>query len=144
MGAYKDEEYETAEHPASLLAPLAFLAGVAVGAMAALVVAPASGRDTRAYLRRRGEELAHDAAEKGRELAHDAAEKGRELAHDAAEKGRDAWRAQSGRVSAAVSSLKESAEPLASRVRDRVKDAVEEGKAVYREARDDGHSMESH
>jgi len=50
---------------------LAFVAGAAigatVGAATALILAPASGRDTRAYLKRRGQELGHDAMERGRE-----------------------------------------------------------------------------
>ena len=41
--------------------------GATVGAAIALIMAPASGRDTRAYLKRRGNELGRDAMERGRE-----------------------------------------------------------------------------
>ena len=43
-----------------------FAAGAVAGAAAALVLAPASGRDTRAYLGRRGRDLADNVAEQGR------------------------------------------------------------------------------
>jgi len=56
--------------------------GATVGAAIALIMAPATGRDTREYLKRRGNELGHDAMERGR----------------------DAWRSQSERVKSAVSS----------------------------------------
>jgi gas vesicle protein len=50
---------------------LAFVAGAAVGAAVALLFAPASGTETRAYVNRRARE-AHDratqAAEQGREM----------------------------------------------------------------------------
>ena len=45
----------------------AFVVGAAVGAAAALILAPTNGRDTRAYLKRRGNELGHDAMERGKE-----------------------------------------------------------------------------
>ena len=41
--------------------------GATVGAAIALIMAPASGSDTRAYLKRRGNELGRDAMERGRE-----------------------------------------------------------------------------
>ena len=41
--------------------------GATVGAAIALIMAPATGRDTRAYLKRRGNELGRDAMERGRE-----------------------------------------------------------------------------
>jgi gas vesicle protein len=46
---------------------VAFGAGVVLGAAIAVMTAPASGRDTRAYLRQRGRELGHDAMSRGRE-----------------------------------------------------------------------------
>ena len=49
-----------------LIALSAFVAGAAAGAVTALIMAPATGQDTRAYLKRRGNEIAHDAAERGR------------------------------------------------------------------------------
>ena len=50
---------------------LAFLAGAAVGAVVALVLAPATGEETREYLGQRARE--------GRERAAEAARQGREL-----------------------------------------------------------------
>src|SRR5688572_6529629 len=58
----------------------AFVAGAAIGALAALILAPSTGRDTRAFLRRRGNELGREAVERGREV----------------------WRQQSERASTAV------------------------------------------
>ena len=43
-------------------------AGAAIGAAAALMFAPASGRQTRAYLGERGRHLADDVAERGRHV----------------------------------------------------------------------------
>jgi gas vesicle protein len=85
----------------------AFVIGAAVGAAAALIFAPATGRDTRAYLKRRGNELGHDAMERGRE----------------------AVREQSERVKSAVSSGWE-------RASDAVSHARERGQAAYREAKE--------
>ena len=45
-----------------------FIAGAVVGAAAALILAPATGRDTRAFINRRGKELADDVAERGKKL----------------------------------------------------------------------------
>jgi gas vesicle protein len=45
-----------------------FLAGAVVGAAAALILAPATGRDTRAFLNRRGREFADDVANRGKKL----------------------------------------------------------------------------
>jgi gas vesicle protein len=45
-----------------------FIAGALVGAAAALILAPAAGRDTRAFLNRRGRELADDVTERGKKL----------------------------------------------------------------------------
>jgi len=56
-----------------------FIAGAVVGAAAALILAPAKGSDTRAFLNRRGRELADEAARRGRELADEAATKGKKL-----------------------------------------------------------------
>jgi gas vesicle protein len=47
---------------------LMLLAGAAVGAAAALMFAPASGRETRAYLGRRGKSFADDVAERGKKM----------------------------------------------------------------------------
>ena len=45
-----------------------FLAGAVVGGAAALILAPAAGRDTRAFLNRRGREFADDVTNKGKKL----------------------------------------------------------------------------
>jgi gas vesicle protein len=45
-----------------------FIAGAVVGAAAALILAPATGRDTRAFINRRGKELADDVSTRGKKL----------------------------------------------------------------------------
>ena len=45
-----------------------FLAGAAVGAAAALIFAPATGSDARAFLGRRGREFADDVTARGKQL----------------------------------------------------------------------------
>ena len=45
-----------------------FLAGAVVGAAAALILAPATGADARAFLNRRSRELADDVATRGKKL----------------------------------------------------------------------------
>src|SRR5262245_46653889 len=45
-----------------------FIAGAVVGAAAALILAPATGRDTRAFLGRRSKEFADDVANRGKKL----------------------------------------------------------------------------
>jgi gas vesicle protein len=85
----------------------AFVVGAAIGAAAALILAPQSGRDTRAYLKRRSNELGRDAMERGRET----------------------WRSQSDRVKSAISTGWE-------RAGDAVNQAREQGEAAYREARE--------
>jgi gas vesicle protein len=45
-----------------------FIAGAVVGAAAALILAPATGSDTRAFINRRGRELADDVANRGKKL----------------------------------------------------------------------------
>jgi gas vesicle protein len=96
----------------------AFVIGAAVGAAAALILAPATGRDTRAYLRRRGNELGHDAMERGRELGREAMEHGRET-----------LRTQSERVKSAVATGWE-------RAGNAISHAREEGEAAYRDAKE--------
>jgi gas vesicle protein len=91
----------------------AFLIGAAVGAAAALILAPTTGRDARAYLRRRGNELGHDAMERGRET----------------------WRSQSERVKSAIATGVD-------RATDAVSHAREQGEAAYREARESFQSSE--
>ena len=81
--------------------------GVTIGAAIALIMAPATGRDTRAYLKRRGNELGHDAMERGREV----------------------WRSQSDRMKSAISSGLD-------RAGDAVNYARERGQTAYRDARE--------
>ena len=82
--------------------PLWFIAGALAGAAAALLFAPASGRETRAYVGRRSREAADELGERGREAAavlrergREAAdglrERGREVVHEAAGRGRELW-----------------------------------------------------
>ena len=69
---------------------LAFLLGAVSGAAAALLFAPATGRDTRDYLgqkAREGRSKAADAAEKGRQAVNE----GRETLAHAIERGREAY-----------------------------------------------------
>jgi gas vesicle protein len=81
--------------------------GATVGAAIALIMAPASGRDTREYLKRRGNELGHDAIERGREV----------------------WRSQSERMKSAISSGMD-------RAGDAMNYARERGQSAYRDARE--------
>jgi gas vesicle protein len=99
-------ESETIDSGNAIGALSAFVVGAAIGAVAALILAPANGRDTRAYLKRRGNELGQDAVERGRET----------------------WRTQSERVKSAVSTGVERATDAIGHVRD-------EAKAAYQEAR---------
>jgi len=66
MDELNRREYETDSRGGSGL--LLFVAGAIAGAAAALILAPAAGRDTRAFLNRRGREFADDVANKGKEL----------------------------------------------------------------------------
>jgi gas vesicle protein len=54
------------EHTGFQSTALFMLAGAVIGAAAALIFAPATGRDTRAYLGRQGRRIADDVAEQGR------------------------------------------------------------------------------
>jgi gas vesicle protein len=96
----------------------AFVIGAAVGAAAALILAPANGRDTRAYLKRRGNELGHDAMERGKEIGRDAMERSKET-----------LRSQSERVKSAISTGWDRAGEAVGHMR-------EHGEAAYREARE--------
>jgi gas vesicle protein len=83
---------------------LAFLSGAAVGAIAALLLAPQSGEESRerirTYARRTGEDL-REMADKAGETWQTAVDKGREFVHeqkstlkDALDAGREAMRRQ--------------------------------------------------
>jgi gas vesicle protein len=83
---------------------LAFLGGAAVGAVAALLMAPQSGRDSREQLReyaKRAGESVRDAADQAGDTFQTAMEKGREVVQeqtsilkDALDAGREAMRRQ--------------------------------------------------
>jgi gas vesicle protein len=51
----------------TFIALSAFVAGAAAGSVAALLMAPANGEETRRYIKRRGRELAKEAATRGAE-----------------------------------------------------------------------------
>ena len=87
--------------------------GATVGAAVALIMAPSSGRDTRDYLKRRGNELGHDAMERGREV----------------------WRNQSEKMKSAVASGWD-------RAGNAISNAREHGEAAYREARESFHASD--
>jgi gas vesicle protein len=64
---------------------VAFLSGAAMGALATLLLAPQSGRESREQLRgyaRRGEEAVRDLADKATETWNQALEKGREFVEE--------------------------------------------------------------
>lgn len=61
-----NEPERAAERNVTALRVSAFVAGAAAGVATALVLAPATGRDTRAYLKRRSNELADDAVMRGK------------------------------------------------------------------------------
>jgi gas vesicle protein len=102
----------------------AFVIGAAVGAAAALILAPVSGRDTRAYLKRRSNELGRDAMERGKEIGRDAMERGKET-----------LRSQSDRVKSAINTGWDRAGEAVSHMR-------EHGEAAYRESRESFESGE--
>ena len=93
--------------PAAVL--LAFLSGAALGAVAALLLAPQSGRESREQLRsyaKRTEETLRDLAEKAGETFEEAVEKGRDFVEtkksilkEAFEAGREAMKRERDRLS---------------------------------------------
>src|SRR5262245_29022939 len=104
---------ETYEGHSTAGALSAFVIGAAVGAAAALILAPANGRDTRAFLKRRGNELGRDAVDRGRET----------------------WRNQSERVKSAISTGWDRAGEAVGHMR-------EHGEAAYRDAKESFQSGE--
>ena len=93
-----------------------FTVGLVAGAAIALLVAPATGRDTRANLKRGSDSLK---------------QKTRQLADDVRTRGRDAWNEQSARVSNAVQQGYNQASALG----EQLGEAVEQGKAAYRDVK---------
>lgn len=70
-----------------------FLAGVTVGAAAAILFAPRSGRETRksiADVAAKGRDLAEEKGREVVEFGREVYDQGRDMAHDAAEAGKDA------------------------------------------------------
>ncbi|HEV2493950.1 MAG TPA: YtxH domain-containing protein [Terriglobia bacterium] len=68
-----------------------FLAGLSVGAVTALLLAPKSGKETRELIGRKAEEGSEYVAAKGRELrrqAEDFVDRGRKTAERVAERGK--------------------------------------------------------
>lgn len=92
--------------------PLWFVAGALVGAAAALLVAPTSGRETRAYVGRRSREAAEGLRERGREAADGLRERGREVMHEATDRGRQLWQEHGEPI---VSAMKREYEHVAGR-----------------------------
>lgn len=67
--------YPMYETPSRKGSALLFVSGALAGAAAALLLAPASGRETRAFLGRRGRLLADSVAEHGRQVWHEHGER---------------------------------------------------------------------
>lgn len=65
---------------------LMFSAGALVGAAAALILAPASGREARQYLGQRGKKLAENVTEQGKKVADNVADQGRRMWNDHGER----------------------------------------------------------
>ena len=81
------------------VALMGFVAGFIGGAVIALLYAPSSGRDTRAYLasqaREKGDRIRETAVQQGREVVDQgraAFERGREAVSSAMSEGREAYR----------------------------------------------------
>ena len=73
----------------------AFSVGLGVGALLGLILAPQSGRDTRAYLRDKAQDGVDDAVARSRKLARRAkrvAEDAKTIVGDAVDVGEDAFR----------------------------------------------------
>ena len=114
MSRYDEEFAESTVAPPSSL--VYFTVGLVAGAAIALLVAPATGRDTRANLKRGSNTLK---------------QKTRQLAGDVRTMSRDTWNQQSARVSNAV----QEGFSQASTLGEQLGDALEEGKAAYRDVK---------
>ncbi len=136
MDDFKGRSYETAGGSGSAL--LIFTVGALVGAAAALILAPATGSETRAYLGRRSREvadevaarsrkLAEEAATRGRQVAEDVATRGRQVAEDVATRGKQMWNEHGERVTSAV---QRGYEHATGAVADKVNGATEPGQAM--------------
>ena len=125
MDDFKGRAYETPGGSGSAL--LMFTVGALVGAAAALILAPATGRDTRAYLGRRSKEVADDVATRGRKLADEVATRGRQVAEDVATRGKQIWDEHGERVTSAV---QRGYEHATGAVADKVNGAADPGQAM--------------
>jgi len=114
MSRYDEEFAESTVAPSSSL--VYFTVGLVAGAAIALLVAPATGRDTRANLKRGSNTIK---------------QKTRQLAGDVRTMSRDTWNQQSARVSNAV----QEGYSQASALGEQLGDALEEGKAAYRDVK---------
>ncbi len=90
MGRYKDEDEDVMPERNRSLGVGTFLAGLAIGAGLALLVAPQSGEELRRRIRRNAhraklaaEDLAHDAKKRARDLTTDMKERAEDLLDDA-------------------------------------------------------------
>ena len=100
---------------------LYFLAGMAVGAVGALLFAPQSGEKTRKligkkadegreYLREKGEEIrgqAEELVDKGKDLVSHQVERGKDLVSEQLERGKDLVAKQKEQLSAALDAVKD-------------------------------------
>jgi gas vesicle protein len=120
MSRYDEEFADSTMAPPSSL--VLFTVGLVAGAAIALLVAPATGRDTRANLKRGTDTLK---------------QKTRQLADDVRTRGRDVWNEQSNRVSNAV----QEGYSQASALGDQLGEALQEGKAAYRDVRNRAESF---
>jgi gas vesicle protein len=114
MSRYDEEFGDSTMAPQSSL--VFFTVGLVAGAAIALLVAPATGRDTRANLKRGTDTLK---------------QKTRQLADDVRTRGRDVWNEQSTRVGNAV----QQGYSQASALGEQLGDALEQGKATYRDVK---------
>jgi gas vesicle protein len=114
MSRYDEEYAESTVAPATSL--VYFTVGLVAGAAIALLVAPATGRDTRANLKRSTDTLK---------------QKTRQLADDVRTRGRETWNEQSARVGGAVQQGYNQASALG----EQLGDALEQGKAAYRDVK---------
>ena len=64
----KHVSFDRPEAGVAWTAVLPFAAGIAIGVAVALIAAPVSGRDARAYLKRQGHDAAHTVAVQGRKV----------------------------------------------------------------------------
>ena len=96
-----------------------FAVGACVGAAVALMLAPATGTETRAYLGRRGKDIA--------DRSKDLANRGREIADDVTERGKKLWNEHGDRV---VSAVQRGYEQATAAVSDRVNGPADTGQPM--------------